>query len=164
MKSFLYSSLLSLSLLACGGTDPTTTSASASPSEPAACNALANVAEIITVDAVAAEPPLPTGGKVEDGMYVATKAVVYTGAAGRSGPTSQTLRLTTRITGTAAESILDGVARSSTLTTSGTTLTTTSTCPEQSVVQYGYSATATSLVVFIPSGAGKTLVHTFTRQ
>jgi hypothetical protein len=136
----------------------------AAPDAPApACNALKNVGELVTIQALASDPPAPEGGALADGTYVATSAVLYTGSGGASGPTTQTTQLTIQIDGSHVETVIEGERSSATFATSGTRITSTTTCPDRVVQENGYSATATSFLVFIPRAGGKMLVETLTR-
>ena len=55
-----------------------------------------------------------------------------------------------------------------TLATSGTSFTSTDTCPDTTVIQGSYTATATTLVIQLPGGTddagARTVVETFTMQ
>jgi hypothetical protein len=117
----------------------------------AKCNALENVATDVPVVAQPATAPPPEGGALASGTYVLTSAVEYTGPGGMSGATSKSMRMTIRIhaNGSDAETVFEGVNRTATLTTSGTTLRAATICPGTSTDENGYTATPTTLTVYI---------------
>ncbi|HEY8087251.1 MAG TPA: hypothetical protein VIF09_05390 [Polyangiaceae bacterium] len=146
----------------------------AAPSEAGAdaapaCNTLANVATTVTTAQIAADPPALQGGTIADGTYVLTSVAIDTGPAGPAGA-SGTDRVTIEVAGSTIQEVSDGppVTRTVTLTTSGSQFTATDTCPDTTVVQGTYSATATTLVVAFGGGTddagARTVVETFTKQ
>ncbi len=132
---------------------------------PSALTFLGNEEPIVAKAEVA---PQPAGGVIVDGTYVLTRAVLYTGDGGTSGPTAQTAGLTIRMAGGVAEIVADGGRTHATATfaVSGTTLTTHQTCPSPRDQTVGFTAAADTLVVFMPrtSPPSSTLVETLTRQ
>lgn len=112
--------------------------------------------------------PQPAGGVIVDGTYVLTRAVLYTGDGGTSGPTAQTAGLTIRMAGGVAAIVADGGRTHATATfaVSGTTLTTHQTCPSPRDQTVGFTAAPNTLVVFMPrtSPPSSTLVETLSRQ
>lgn len=148
---------------------PTTTPTSmptVTPPQPGACNALVNVAPQVTAMQVAAEPPPATGGVVSDGTYHLADLTIYTGAGGPSGALPLQLKQTIAIHGTSADAITEvsgkSQAQSTTFVTAGTSVTTAGTCPNVDPPQAGeYSATASSLVLFLVNDQGKTVRYTY---
>jgi hypothetical protein len=104
-----------------------------------------------------------------DGTYRMTDATIYTGLQGPTGATSMA-QTTIQITGSTIQVVTNGSpeTRTETLLESGTQFTATDSCPDTSVLQGAYTATATSLVVLLPAGTddagARTLAETFTKQ
>jgi len=148
---------------------PTTTPTSmptVTPPQPTACNALVNVAPAVSAMQVATEPPPATGGAVTDGTYHLSDLTIYTGAGGHAGALPLQLRQTIAIHGTTADAVTEvngkSQAQSTTFVTSGTTATTGGTCPTVEPPQTGeFSATATSLVLFLVNDQGDTVRYTY---
>jgi hypothetical protein len=132
-----------------------------------ACTTLLDSSTGVTLMSVADVAPSPAGGIVHDGTYVLTDAALYVGAGGASGPTKTMLRMTIRISGTKVERAGDQGATAGTIAPSGTSLTSTDTCPDDAVQTVGFTATATSVTAFIPTkgpgGVSATLVQTYTK-
>jgi hypothetical protein len=140
------------------------------PAEAAtACNMLTNSASVITFSQVNQNPPTPQGGTIVDGTYAMTDASIYTGPNGPSGPSGMS-QTTIQITGSTIQVASNGqpTTRTVTLATSGTSLTATDTCPDSKVTQGSYTATSTTLLIFLDAGTddagARTLVETFTKQ
>jgi hypothetical protein len=149
--------------------DASPPAADAPDDAPLTCNALVNSAPTITVEQVASDPPSPQGGTVADGTYAMTAAVIYTGAAGPSGP-SGTAQTTLQISGSTIQVANAGqpATRTVTFTISGTGIDSVDTCPDTDERPATYTATPTSLVVELAAGTddagARTLVETFTKQ
>jgi hypothetical protein len=131
------------------------------------CTTLANSAAAVPVQTFAADPPTPEGGTIVDGTYEMTGAAIYTGPDGPSG-TNGTSQTTIQITGSTIQIVNAGdpPTRTITLATSGTSFTSTDTCPDYStVIQGSYTATATTFVVQFPGGTddagARTVVESF---
>jgi hypothetical protein len=152
-------------------TSPSTSSeeASAPVDAPVACNALANAAPVVSIDQVASDPPAPLGGSISDGTYTLTSAAIYTGPTGPAGAAGSE-QVTIQITGSTLEVSDDGTpaTRTVTLSTSGTSFTTTDTCPDTTVATGSYTATASTLVLELDGGTddagARTVLATFTKQ
>lgn len=129
----------------------------------AACNTLNLVATPVAVEALAEPPPAPRGGALADGTYVTTRAVLYAGVGGDITSRNSPVAVALRITGSVSETYIDGVARSATFSTSGTTLSAKGTCPSMAVDDVEYTSTSDTLSIFMVRAKG-TLVQTFTRQ
>ena len=135
----------------------------------AACNTLANTAKPVTVEQLAENPPAPLGGTIEDGTYLLTGVAIYTGPEGPSGP-SGTAQTTIVITGSTIEVASRGVppTRTTTLSISGTTFTSTDTCPDSVVASGGFTATSTTFAIFIDGGTddagARTVIETFAKE
>jgi hypothetical protein len=134
------------------------------------CTTLANSAAAVPVQTIAADPPTPEGGTIVDGTYVMTETAIYTGPDGPSG-TNGTSQTTIQVTGTTIQIVSAGdpPTRTITLATSGTSFTSTDTCPDTSaVIQGSYTATATTFVVQFPGGTddagARTVVESFEKQ
>lgn len=141
------------------------------PSEaaPAVCNLLANSAPVITYAQVNQDPPAPQGGTMVDGTYEMTAANIYTGPAGPSGPSGMS-QTTIEITGGTIQIVSVGqpTTRTVTIATSGTSFTATDTCPDSTVTRGSYTATPTTILIFLDGGTddagARTVVETFTKQ
>lgn len=140
------------------------------PGEAAtACNMLANSAQAITYSQVSQNPPTPQGGTMADGTYAMTAATIYTGPNGPSGPSGMS-QTTIQVTGSTIQIVSNGQppTRTVTLATSGTSFTATDTCPDSKVTHGSYTATATSILIFLDGGTddagARTVVETFTKQ
>lgn len=158
----LFLSLLVVVVAGCSSsTDPT--DATTPPTKEGACNGLTNVGERVTITNADTTPPLATGGTITDGTYVLTKATVHTGAGGEVGATSETREMTVRVAGGKAESVFDGVNRSATIETNGTTLHTSGTCPSSSEEHQPFSATPTTFSIHSSRAKG-TLVLDFVKR
>jgi hypothetical protein len=134
-----------------------------------ACNALADTAQPVTVQQLAMDPPMPSGGTIADGSYELTGVDIYTGPNGPSGPSGMA-QDTIAITGSTVQIVGSGTPerRTVTLATQGSAFTATDTCPDSNVTTGGYSVTAPGLLIFLDGGvddAGKrTVVETFTKK
>jgi hypothetical protein len=134
-----------------------------------ACNALGNAAPPVTIQQVASAPPAPAGGTVADGTYFMTDVSIYTGSNGPSGP-SGTAQTTIQVSGSTIQVVSSGqpMTRTVMLATSGSTFTSTDTCPDATVTHGSYSATATTFLIFLDGvtddAGARTVVETFTKQ
>jgi len=140
------------------------------PAEAATvCNMLANSASVITYSQVSQNPPTPQGGTMVDGTYAMTDASIYTGPNGPSGPSGMS-QTTIQVTGSTIQIVSNGQppTRTVTLATSGTSFTATDTCPDAKVTHGSYTATPTSILIFLDGGTddagARTVVETFTKQ
>ncbi|HEX8791718.1 MAG TPA: hypothetical protein VF765_12270 [Polyangiaceae bacterium] len=133
------------------------------------CNMLANSASVITVQQVSQDAPMPQGGTMVDGTYAMTDVSIYTGPTGPSGPSGMT-QTTIQIAGSTIQIASNGQppTRTVTLATSGTSFTATDTCPDSHVTHGSYTATATTILIFLDGGTddagARTVVETFTKQ
>ena len=118
------------------------------------CNALANVAEDVSIVASPTAPPPADGGVIADGVYVVRVATLHTGVGGAAGDTGKTVKMTVKVSGAQVESVFDGVTRSATIVVDGATLRTTSTCPSQGTDDVAFSATPTTLSLYLVDNAG----------
>jgi len=139
-----------------GSSDPaaaaTTDAGTSAPADsaPAACNALVDRATAVPADND--EGPFPNfeGGAVTPGTYVATRVAYYTGSGGSpAGPLYPGLDETLVIDATTVQAVnLDGALASrwsASWSVNGTTLRWSHTCPDHETVEYGFTATTTSL-------------------
>ncbi len=134
------------------------------------CNAIANGAPVVNITQVAMDPPTPQGGTIVDGTYWATAVEIYTGPSGPTGVTS-TSQMTTLITGTTVQIVSDGqpARRTVTLTTAADAgFVSVDTCPDSNSSQGAYTATPTTLTIFLAGGTddagARTVVETLTKQ
>ena len=133
-----------------------------------ACNALVNSGPVIAAVQIAADAPAPTGGTISDGTYRLTDLTLYTGVGGNVGPIAIQLRQTVDIHGAFADAVTESSgkseAMSTTIVTSGTSVTNTETCPKAGTPDTAqYSATPTSIVFYQPSGSSGTAVSTYSK-
>ncbi len=133
------------------------------------CNTIANDAPVVNTTEIAADPPAPQGGTIADGTYWATALDIYTGPTGPAGVTG-TSQMTTLIQGETVQIVSSGqpTRRTVTLTTADASFTSVDTCPDSQMSQGAYTATTTTLTIFLPGGtddAGpRTVVETLTKQ
>jgi hypothetical protein len=133
------------------------------------CNTLTNTASPVTVQEVAENPPAALGGTVEDGMYELTDVTIYTGTSGPSGATG-TAQTTIEIGGSIVQVVSSGTppTRTTTLATTGTTFTSTDTCPDAVVSTGSFTATPTTFAIYLDGGTddagARTVVETFTKE
>ncbi|MBK8995044.1 MAG: hypothetical protein IPM35_04735 [Myxococcales bacterium] len=132
----------------------------------AACNTLVNIGTEVAETAGTGTAPTPAGGPTPpDGKYVLTKLEVYPGSAA----TSTKHKITTELTGTTAQNVVEStglpIRRDTwTVTLSGTSFDVTVTCPSNGLTfSSGYSSTTTEFKQFVTAGA-TTQVLTFTKQ
>jgi hypothetical protein len=134
-----------------------------------ACNTLANIAQTITIQQVASDPPTAQGGTFADGTYAMTDVTIYTGTQGPTGP-SGTSKTTIQISGDTFQVVNDGTPGTRTVSAvvSGTSVTATDTCPDSTVFDETFTATTTSFVVYLDGGTddagARTVAETFTKQ
>ena len=130
-----------------------------------ACNTLRNDGPAVSVMASTATAPAPAGGTIVDGTYVLTAATGY--AISPAVIPTTTLSAVMQIAGSTMQQAgtINGEERryTSTLATSGTSVTTTDTCPAADSNTYRYTATTTSLRIYAALGAS-TLEQTYTKR
>jgi hypothetical protein len=193
--------LLASLLLACGGSDGTTpipaakndtntenpptgssttpappddgsqTTSPGTPTEPAACNTIANDAKAISSIAVVAnDAPAPTGGSIPSGTFHLAEITLYAGKSGKAAVIPITLQGTVKVTGNTVEQVLDGtrpdgttVAERSTesLTTSGSDVTFTKTCDGTGSRTGKFTASASELTLFLVNDVGQTVGYVY---
>lgn len=138
---------------AAGDSGPLTDATGSVADGAAACNALTNAASPVTGTEVAQNPPTLVGGTIVDGTYFLTALTTYTGPQGPTGSSGMS-QTTIKISGGTIQVAANGTpaTRNATLTTTGDQFTSTDTCPDTSVIQGTYTATATTLVVQFNAG------------
>jgi hypothetical protein len=138
---------------------------SGSSGSATACNDLVDNAPTVTATKVAAAAPAPAGGTIANGMYALTALTAYTGVGGSTGSLALMASEVQTISGTTmqqAGTINGQESRyTTTISTSGTTLSTSDTCPSPSTATHAYTATATELRIY-DSMAGYTLEQVYT--
>ena len=126
----------------------------------AVCNTLTASGDVVIQTAATGSAPAPAGGTIANGTYVLTSNEVFPPGSSASASSKETLR----ITGNQMERALAYLGFVSQLnysiSTAGTTLTATATCPVGDAFSLPYTATATTLVIF----GDATSVQTYTRQ
>jgi len=128
-----------------------------------ACNTLANDGPLVMAMASTAVAPTPAGGTVTDGTYQLTAATLYSAAAlppstahGIFQITGNTMQQVGDVNGTESR-------YTSTYTTSGSTVSTTDTCPAPKSATHGFTATSTTLRIYDDTPLGK-LEQTYTKR
>lgn len=148
------------------GVADTRTSDGSAGDTAGACNALANVAEVVTTQQVAEALPSLKGGSVAEGTYVVTAVTAYTGPGGATGPkTGTTMQQTMRLAAGAFDIVRiqnGGTEKRSSgaYSTSGTAFTLGGTCPTTSSVPVEYDATPTTLRISLGSTIKEILTYT----
>jgi hypothetical protein len=132
------------------------------------CGNVTNVAAAIGATMVATSAPAATGGAISDGTYHLVNLVVFTGAGGSSGPLALSVKQTIVIHGSTADAVTDanGTIEQATasIAPAGTAVTYTPTCPKPDVaLSGGFSATASSLVLYLVNDAGQTVSYTYAK-
>ena len=127
------------------------------------CNQLSQVGLPVTASCAAGAPPVASGGTILDGTYVLTGTVLFGACA--LPDLSETLVISQGTVASLATSA-DGTVTRKSLTYQipqpGTLLVETQTCPSRLVANIQYSATPTTLTIYL-SNALTTRVSTFTR-
>ena len=150
--------------------DPTDAGDAKVDAPPATCAPLTNDGPVLkTIQMVAAAPPAPTGGTIPQGKFHLQEVTLYTGANGPSSTIPITLQGTEMVKGNVIEQVLDGEANqkslneraSMTFVTSGTSLTLSRTCPTLGSTKATFSATATTMLLFLPNDAKQTAVYRY---
>lgn len=107
-------------------------------------------------------PPSPMGGSFADGVYELTAMTLYGGT-----PPADDLSAVFEIAGTTMQQVgrIGSVEKryTSTFTTSGTTVSTTDTCPAPDSGSHSFTATATSFAIYDSVATG-TLEQRYTRR
>lgn len=132
-----------------------------------ACNALADDGPTVTPTAVASAGPSPAGGAITDGTYVLSTVTLYTGPGGSTIAPNGTFSGVIQISGSRMLQVgaINGAEQRyvSTFTTSGTSISTTDTCPTPKSATLSFSATATGLRIY-DSTIGGTLEQAFSKR
>lgn len=122
---------------------------------------------MVAATEVASAPPTPAGGKILDGTYVLTALTAYAGAGGKTGSLALTASEVQTVSGTTLQE--DGKINgqesrfTTTITVSGTILSTSDTCPMPGTATHGYTATATDLRIY-NTMSSFTLEQVYTRR
>lgn len=134
-----------LLVVACGSNDDSTSSASA-------CNALVDDGPTVTLTAVPDDTVEPVGGALSDGRYHLSGLILHTGPNGGNIAPAQSMSVTLELKGSTMQQVgkADGAVKRYTVTvaTSGTTLSTTDTCPVPDSSTHQFSATAEAFRIF----------------
>jgi hypothetical protein len=149
-------------------------SGAAPDASPVICNMLANTAPVAQVTTSTDAPPTPTGGTIVPGTYYGTSFVVYVGDAGLPPDSLGTESVTYQFASNGDVQVSENDARgdttaTATFATSGTSLTITDTCPDDSSDEGTYSVTTgsgstPSTVTFYLIENGLTVGETLTLQ
>ncbi len=158
---------------------PATDGGSVVPATPDAappsgtCEAMANAeAPITAIDMVASAAPPPTGGAIQDGTYRLSALTLYVGASGTAGAIPITLKGIARVQGSVVDNALEGTdgegqpiseRTRETFTTTGPSVTYTMTCPAVKTRTGTYSASSTSMTLYLVNDTGQTVGYTYTR-
>jgi hypothetical protein len=146
------------------GADDTGADAPASDGGDGGCNQLSQIGLAVTATCATGAPPAALGGAIVDGTYVLTGTVLYGVCA--LPDLAETLVVSQGTVESLATSA-DGTATRRSLTyvipAAGTVLTETQTCPSRVIASVRFSATPTTLTIYL-TNALTTRVSTFTRQ
>jgi hypothetical protein len=125
---------------------------SSSSAQGTPCNTLVDDGPKVPATEIAAAAPTPAGGAIADGTYQLTAVTAYSGPGGSTLGVALTASEVQTISGMTIQEdgILNGQESryTTTFTTSGTTLSTSDTCPSPSTASHGYTATATELRIY----------------
>ena len=132
------------------------------------CNTLdLGAAQPISLNQVASDEPVATGGTIFDGTYLLTKWTTYTGPGGATGPLPLAIRVRRDFGMGTVQTIEDDGARvqhlTSLLTTSDTSFTETDTCPGATVDRGTYTATSGTITEWV-SDHNQIVESVFTKQ
>jgi hypothetical protein len=120
------------------------------------CNTLVNDAPMVTLMVVVGAPPVPGGGMIVDGTYVGAAATLYASAGANVPPT--TFSAVIQIAGNSMQQVgtINGMEKryTSTFTVSGTTVTTSDSCPAPSMGSHLFTATATQISIYDTTSLG----------
>jgi hypothetical protein len=107
------------------------------------------------------------GGTIADGNYALTAMTAYTGQGGSTGNLALTASEVQTISGSTMQQdgIINGQEKryTTTIMTSGTTITTSDTCPAPGTAMHSYTATPTALLIY-DTKTGFTLEQRYTRR
>lgn len=157
---------------------PTSSDADANPSATtpdasADCNALVNDAPAVSgAETIAAAPPTATGGVIATGTYHLVAMKLFTGPEGDAGALDALLmaypiRTTVAIQNGVMDMVVDfnggEQRRHGTFVTTGSTFAGTPTCPAGPTASSSYSATATTIIMYEPTGTGQVWEQHFER-
>jgi hypothetical protein len=133
--------------------------------DPSSCNTLVDDGPTIGFTISPGSPQTPLGGTFADGIYFISQANLYNTPPGFSNDTL--LSAVFEFRGNVIQQVghVDGVERryTSTYTISGTTVTTTDTCPEPDSASFDFTATATEFRI-LGSNEGITLEQVYTKR
>ena len=166
----LVAAAITLGIAGCssGSSNSSNTSSSSSRSDGStACNDLVDDAAAVEGTKVAANPPVATGGSIADGTYVLTALTEFTGPGGATGGTGVTASVVLAIAGTTMQEVgrTNGqdTRYTTTITTSGATMSTMDTCPAPMTDGNLYTATPTELRIY-DSSSEVPVEQTYTRR
>lgn len=150
-------------LFGCSGSDSGSDKKTGEPAE--ACNALVDDGPTVVVSLLTKPAPSGIGGELLDGTYELTSATLYDESGGATPMTK--LSAVYVFEGGVVQQVghTDGVEEryTSTYTTSGTTISTTDTCPKPDSGTYGFSATPEDFRIYV-AGTGSTLGEIFRKR
>lgn len=132
-----------------------------------ACNSLVNDAPLVTLSAVADTAPAPAGGSIAGGIYELSAMTLYTGPGGSTVAPDMTASAVIQIAGQTMQQVgsIDGAEKryTSTFTISGTTISTTDTCPAPDTGSHSLTATSTEFRIYDANAQGA-LQQTYTMR
>jgi hypothetical protein len=125
---------------------------------PGGCNTLVDDASEITSTVLADNAGAPTGGRIADGTYALSAFTVHTESGGPTQATAERIGALFQIQGKTMQQVgtANGVEKryTSTFVTSGSTITTTDSCPMPKTETHSFTATGTELRLYdtVPDG------------
>jgi hypothetical protein len=145
---------IALGIAGCSSTSSNSSTSSSSPGSDGstACNDLVDDAAAVEGTEVAASAPVASGGSIADGTYVLTAVTAFTGPGGATGDTGVMASAVLVIAGTTMQQVgrINGQESryTTTITTSGTRVSTMDTCPAPMADAHPYTATSTELRIY----------------
>jgi hypothetical protein len=116
---------------------------------------------------VAGSAPTAAGGTIADGTYSLTALTAYTGVGGPTGTFGPSTSVFLTISGSTMQQVghINGQERryTTTIMTSGTSLSTMDTCPTPKGATHSYTATALALRIYDSTG-GLSVEQTYSKH
>lgn len=139
-----------------GGGDGGATDAGTDVDSGAVCNSLANSSLVVDRIGVVGEPPVSTGGTIQEGRYELTEYRIFVGAGGVGGPTGVTAKSAMTIAAGKMEQVLEIGGNTPTtekrvitsFNATASTLLRTNICPSDgAAAQYQFTANDAAITI-----------------
>ncbi len=138
---------------------------------PNTCNTLVNDATAISfVDVVAENAPVPTGGTLVNGTYRLKSLTLYAGPNGKATKLPINVRHTVKLIGNVLEQAFDGTKNNGevvheqsteTISTTGSVIDFTVTCPDSKSRSGSYSVNGSTMTLFLKNDVGQTVAYAY---